>query len=326
MIVENIKRTSGWTILASLEGLLKTFSGVFVKGLGQLASHTFTDRNLRTDSHLYAVSLMEATRLSAGALGCIIGKHSLLVSRRVLMFCAGFALVAFSMSMLILWGYEDPRADMAVASLISLSSIIYAIFLDWLFFKERIATQQMLGCGLFMVAGYCFLGFPNFQSLLDNSPWLWLFILNSILMAVNEAIGRALGTVQISQPNPFQLSFWIGAFGVVLFTGALVFRGGLDLIKFFPLEGYRVALGNGVLISIILAFRVFSYRLGGSILQKKFVTHLVALLSAIPIGIVFHGEEFYWGKLFGVPVALLGYLYLIKKPTVRVPSLAKPLN
>ncbi len=196
-----------WMKWAVSEGLAKTASRVLQKFVGIVSGSLVGS---------FATLLVIGTiQLAGGWLGAAGRRKSVAVEWPQAVGAVLFGISATTMTVLGIFSFTYPGADVGITTFIVTMSIIPGALIDWAFFRHPLNARQWFGVGAFLLAGYAMLDFPALASLLALPPWVLLTFGIAFLGAVNEGITQWQGRRKIRPLDPFTNNFWIGATTVV---------------------------------------------------------------------------------------------------------------
>lgn len=289
-----------WMKWAVAEGSAKTASRVFQKYTGIVAK-SFAGSILT----LLVIGLIQMGGGLAGA--TVRGKH-IVVERPQAFAAVMFGVIASIMTVLGVFSFTYPGADVGITTFIVTMSIIPGALIDWIFFKHPLNARQWLGVAVFLAAGYAMLNFPEFGMLAALPVWVWLTGGIALLGAVNEGIAQWQGQRKINPLDPFVNNFWIGGTTVICSTLALTIAGGWGLSV--RLGFWIGSAAIGCIVIGMISFKLLAYQSGGSIALKKLIMQATYLITATILGWVFYAEPLTGGKFVGMIGYVLAFILM----------------
>jgi len=147
------------------------------------------------------------------------------------------------------------------------------------------------------------LGFPALGAILVLPAWVWLTFIAMLLQALNEALSQAT-----KKMNPYPNNFWVGtataaACAVALITVTPGLGSLKPLIIGAPQALWVGAILGGIIVAVMIAVKLITYRKGGTIAFKKVIMQGNYLITAALAGILIFAEPLTIGKVVGT----LGY-------------------
>lgn len=202
-------------------------------------------------------------------------------------------------------------ADMGVRTLLLSASIVPASVAAAFMWPQTdsLDLRQYGGIGVFLIAMWAMLGFPDMSQLLALKSWVWLVLLMALVAAGSELLSRVMALRFSAWAN----NFWVGIsttfFSLVgLVVLALQGEVTLTLTRTFTLGIVAI----GFVVVAMITFKVWAYQGGGTIALKKIIMPGTYLLTAVLAGAVLYGEPITLGKMVGA-VLWFGSVALIDK-------------
>jgi len=278
-----------WVPWALGEGGIRAFNTTLVKAVG-LRSGTFGLVLLSTG----IIGMVQVT------LGLSVAKKqgiSLFPETRLILWSIAFGVLATICTALAFTIYSMD-GDIAVHTVIIATAIVPGALIDWGLFRNRLSALEWLGVGLAVLAPYCMLNFPSLADIADLPLWVWLSVINMLLVAMNQGVTQAAKDV-----HPMVKNVWGGGATVLLTIPLVLLMGSWVDIQSSTFWILNITLGLGV-VGLWTA-NVMSYKSGAKIAFKKLVVTGVYMTLAALTGILFFQEAATFGKLVGVLLFLL---------------------
>mgnify|MGYP001573418874 CR=1 FL=1 len=295
----------GWTKFAVGEGVAKTVSSLSGKLIG-------------TTGGSLAMSALAGTVI--GAIQCLSGFMGFLAGQRV-----GTKLTALfpdlrSVRWAIMFGLMASifgtvwsiytftlGADIGIRTLLIMGSIIPGAILDRIFWREKMTAPQILGILVFLVAAWAMLDFPSLGTIASLPIWVPAVLVITFTQSINEALSRAASVKLDHWVN----NFWVGGTTVLSCLSVILLLAVFsDKLTLNPTPIFVAgAMLTGIIVVPMIAFKLLSYKGGGTIAMKKIIMQGTYLITAVLAGIVVYHEPLTMGKgvgtgLFFVSVAL----------------------
>lgn len=202
-------------------------------------------------------------------------------------------------------------ADLTARTLLVLCSVIPGAFIGMAFFGEKYDGFQWLGILVFLASAWAIMDFPVWDSAGGVPVWVWITLVVTLTNAINEGVTKKAAL----KLTPWVNNFWIGA--------STIFWSGLGLVVFSAFGGMdsanvsdvflAVAVGTGVIVVFMTAFKLMAYKDNAWIALKKILMNGTYLIGAAILGLIFFGESVTYGKVIGVALFLLALLLSDKK-------------
>lgn len=287
----------GWTKFAVGEGLTKTVSSLFGKLIGVTGG---------------SLPMAALAGVVIGSIQCLSGFAGFLAGRnktdgkkiaalfpdwRSVRWAILFGLMASIFG--TIWGIYTFTlgADIGVRTLLIMGSIIPGAMMDRIFWREKLTASQILGIIVFLAAAWAMLDFPNLVMIAALPIWVPAVLVITFTQAINEALSRA-ASVKL---NHWVNNFWVG--GTTVFSCLAAIMVMASVFGGLALNPTPVFVGGALLIGIIvvpmIAFKLLSYKGGGTIAMKKIVMQGTYLVTAVVAGILVYNEPFTVGKVIG---------------------------
>ena len=282
-----------WMKWAVAEGGTKAASIILQKYLG-VSSGTFLGALVATLiigviqalGALFGVVVLMRQRVRAGAAEILGGGL--------------FGFIAAAMTILGVYSFSFPGADVGVRTFLVTLSIIPGAIIDRMFFSHPIVVRQWLGIGFFLLSGYAILNFPPLAMLLHLPPWIWITLVIALFAAVNEAI-----TQSMRQTDPFSYNVWVGL-ATIIFAAAGLFFFAPALTWQQLTQGMIIGSSLvGALVLLMISFKLLAYKAGGSITLKKLIMQSTYLILSVVLGVLIYQEALTAGKVIGI----MGFIF-----------------
>jgi len=222
-----------------------------------------------------------------------------------------FGAVGVYMTVLPLYVFTFPKADMSLFAFMTMLAIIPGVLFDKFSFGDSLKILQWFAIFIFIFGAYAFIGFPSLVEIGMMPTWLWLSFTFPMAAALNEAITRFLGTT--GYVSPWVNSFWIGVSTVIICGVAIMgfwFSGLLTFASIFalPLYFWLIIFILGVFIIASIFSKQKAYMTGGTIRAKKIVMLAFLVTTTFLVSWIFYGEALTFGKIIGVTSFFIAYL------------------
>ncbi|OGG48329.1 hypothetical protein A2761_03335 [Candidatus Kaiserbacteria bacterium RIFCSPHIGHO2_01_FULL_51_33] len=285
-----------WVGYAGGEGLTKVVNTLLAK----LLSSTHG-----SPSVLWASFAIGSVQGLGGLLGALKRREPLVPTWRAVFGSFVFGLSAFGMTILSLYAFTFEDADVGITTFIATLTVIPGIFIDRIFFGNRLIPLQWVSIAVFFLAGYAMLNFPPLHYFRTLPPWLLLYFGVALLGGLNEGITRALSRVAY----PFANNFWIGTTTVLCSFAGIVLVGSWKGIELFRSALWYVPLLMGSVTLTMISFKLLTYKNGGTIALAKVVMFGTYLVGAVIFGVLFFSEPFTLGKIIGILGFFIAYSF-----------------
>jgi drug/metabolite transporter (DMT)-like permease len=246
---------------------------------------------------LFVTALIGVFQTIAGLVGIFAGLgRTIRAEPQYILASVLFGIIASLMTILGVVSFTYPGADVGITTFLITLSIIPGGLIDWVFFGHRLAGRQWIGVLVFLLSGYAMLNFPSLDVLLRLPPWVWLTLGIAVLAAVNEGITQAAREMEAMAYN-----FWAGL-TTVIFAGAwFMLADGWGAIPTFGAASFWFgAFAIAMIVVLMISFKIFAYRGGGSIALKKLVMQATYLIAATFAGWLAYHEPLTAGKIIGI--------------------------
>jgi len=245
-----------------------------------------------------------------GLIGALSRKKSLRLPLPQMVKSVLFGITASIMSILTVYTFTDPRADVGVSTLIVSMAIIPGTFVDrWLFRDPALKKRQWFAILIFLLSGYAALNFPSLAGLGQLPFWVWLSVMIALMATANETITRfqSKTAADAAPVDPMVHVAWIGL-TTVIFTaiGSTIFNA-WHLFKILPQLALSAAAATGIIVIAMVIFKLISYYGGAKIGIKKLVLYSSYLILASVMGWLFYGEAITVGKVIGISGFFLAF-------------------
>ncbi|OGY44833.1 MAG: hypothetical protein A3J62_02435 [Candidatus Buchananbacteria bacterium RIFCSPHIGHO2_02_FULL_38_8] len=291
-----------WIRWAAAEGGTKASNSLISKFIGVATGSFF--------GAVVASLVVAIIQMIGGLIGARVQRRSLSLMPQQFLGVIAFGTIATLMSWLIVYVFVFPDSDLGVVVFLISLSIIPGAFIDRLFFGQPIRSHQWLGITIFLLAGYAILGFPSLYMLINIPIWVIISLVLALLLAINEAITEFQAHFDAAELYPMVNNFWIGLTNVVLSVIAMMFL--LDSFyqfKEFSLAFWAGSVTKGLLVLIMISFKLLSYQGGGTIASKKLVMQGSYLILSTLIGaVIFIDESLTIGKILGMILFFIAFI------------------
>jgi len=163
--------------------------------------------------------------------------------------------------------------------------------------------RQWLGLCIAILAGYSILGWPSLSAFLVLPLWVWLSFANTLPVAANQGITRAIKRI-----DPFVKNFWGGLTTLVLCLAATIV---LSLehsgTNFLHGQLIIVSLTLGIVVIGMWSFNLVSYKAGATIGLKNVVMYGTHLTTMMILGVVVFDEAMSLAKLVGMALYFVAF-------------------
>jgi drug/metabolite transporter (DMT)-like permease len=283
-----------WTKYAFGEGLTKITNGLFSKLMGITGG---------APSVLW-VSLAIASMQSLGGLtGALLRHERVVPSWRSVGGSLAFGASAFLMTILGLYAFTFEGADVGITTFITTFTVMFGVFIDRIFFGNRLILHQWFGIAIFFLAGYAMLNFPSLNYLIELPVWIVLYLVVSMLGGFNEGMTRAVSRISF----PLSHNFWVGATTATLSFAGIALFGLWDGATLFTSKVWFVPFIMGFVTLTMISFKLLTYKNGGTIALAKMVMFGTNLIGAVLLGALFFGEPLTVGKFVGIAGFFLAF-------------------
>lgn len=285
-----------WMKWAVAEGTTKTASRVLQKYAG-IAAKSFA-------GSLLTLLVIGVIQMVGGFAGANTRGKRVAVERPQALAAVMFGVIASVMTVLGVFSFTYPGADVGITTFIVTMSIIPGALIDWIFFKHPLSARQWSGVAVFLAAGYAMLNFPELGALAALPAWVWLTCGIALLGAVNEGITQWQGRRKVNPLDSFVNNFWIGLTTVICAGAGLMFGGGWEVAKTLGRSFWIGSAAIGCIVIGMISFKLLAYQGGGSIALKKLIMQATYLITATILGWAFYAEPLTGGKFAG----MVGYV------------------
>jgi hypothetical protein len=293
-----------WRLLAIGEGLMKTLSAIFQKlagtAMGTLEMGCLGAAIIGLIQMLSGFAGVAAqSRASEEPLRSLVPNLRSVLGVLTMGFLSGVFGTTLSIYTFTL------GADMGVRTLLISASVIPSSIIASIIWPktDTLGLRQYAGIGMFVLAMWAMLGFPDMATLATLDSWVWLVFALAASNSANELLSRAMALRFSAWAN----NFWVGlstmSFSLMFLVGLALFGGGITLTLSGPFLFGIIAIGFTVVA--MLSFKIWTYQGGGTIALKKIIMPGTYLVSAIAAGAMLYGEPVTAGKLAGVMLWLI---------------------
>lgn len=298
-LLESSARTTNRTVQKILGGYSKTVPGV-----------------------LLATFINAFVQLIVGFTGAkfVTKKKILSVSHKQVIVSISIGITATAMMFFSLFAFTFKGADMGVVTFIGALSIIPGAIFDRLFFKEGLNKIQLFGIGIYIIAGYCVLNFPNAGALLSLEPWVWCGVGIAMGFAINEALPKKLGK---DKTDSMVNLFYIGLTTLILSGILLTLINGWGIRYEVPPVFWKIVILIGIFNSIVIASKLMAYKVftktkdkaakNIGIARRKVLMQGTYLSLVMILGILIFNEPATIGKGFAIILYPIAFVLVNKK-------------
>ncbi len=281
-----------WMKWAVAEGGAKSATRLINKTVGSAAGSF--------GGSLVVPAVVGAIEAFGGLIGAKSRGKNIVAAPRQIFMALLFGMIAAVMSFLSVFTFTYTGADVGITTFIITMSIIPGAFIDWAFFKHPFGFRESVGIGVFLLAGYSILNFPELKTFLVLPAWILITLVIMLLAAVNESITRWQGRRKIEPLDQMVNNFWIGL--------AMMFSTGIALMLFrpwsavaeLPLRFWFGSFAVGLIVLAMHSFKLLAYKGGGSIALKKLIMQSTYLVLAVVFGWLIYAEPLTIGKFLGM--------------------------
>lgn len=281
-----------WMKWAVAEGGTKTTSRVLQKFAG-IAGGSLS-------GSLVTLLIIGVIQALGGLIGALCRRKQIRISASQTSGAVFFGLIASTMSVLGLFSFTYPEADVGITTFIITMSIIPGAFIDRIFFQNSLDIRQWLGIVVFLSAGYSVLNFPPLATLFVLPPWVVMTFGIALLSSFQEGITQWQARRKVNPIDHFVNNFWIGLTAVVYSLLAITLIGGWGTLRGLTLIFWIVSATIGINLIAMISFKLLAYKGGGSIALKKLIMQATYLVAATLLGWLVHGEPLTFGKILGM--------------------------
>ncbi|MFZ2555296.1 MAG: hypothetical protein WAZ27_02955 [Minisyncoccia bacterium] len=287
-----------WKWWAIGEGLMKTLSALFQKTVGIVMG--------TLEMGFLAAGIIGGMQALSGWIGRAAfssqeKKSPIFVDRKTVatMIFLGFLAGIFG-TVLSIYTFTL-GADIGVRTLlISFSVVPAAIAAAYIWpSTDALNSRQKAGIGVFILAMWAILDFPDVSLMANMDAWVWL----TLLLAAANALGELVSRAAAAKADVWVNNIWIGSstvffsiVGLVLFFSVNGWGSGINITPLFMWSSIVI----GAIVVAMVSFKILAYRGGGTIALKKIIVPGVYLISALFAGVFVYGEPLTVGKMVGV--------------------------
>ena len=289
-----------WIIWTLMESATKAFEKYVAKGMLGVSVDSI--------EIIFTITLfIGAVQFTSGMVSRLWVKEKLFSGIDYIGLSMLFGAVSVTMQFTFILAYAKYGADLAIAALISSTSIIPALLMDRLF-GDRLFTQQYFGMAIFLLAVYAMLGFPSIAELIVLPLWVFIVAINALLSVINESISR-----RVKKMHALTKNFWVGLSSLIISSIALTILSKWNYYYIANLNFYFGAILLGFCSLGIVSFKLISYGGGASVMPKKLLLRGSNLIIAAMIGIIWLGEYLSFGKILGIALFFVAFPMVQKK-------------
>ena len=233
------------------------------------------------------------------------GHERLIPDRRSIAAAIGFAFFATVMTVNGVVTFSL-GADLSIRTLLTACSIVPGTFLGCFLFKDPFSARQGLGIGIFLLAAWSMVDFPDIEGILALPLWVPLMLISTVASAFNEVLARKMGVKLDAPVSNFLIGGASIVFSFVGLAGWVLLAGKVTLALDGTLLWGSTAVGFitvGLIASKLLSLKGDEVAIG----LKQLLMWGSLLMSVTFAGALIYGEPVTVGKIVGIVLFPIAY-------------------
>ena len=292
---KKLKGKISWIKFAFSEGVTKAINKSFHKYVGTYIRGHFGNDII--EGTFFVPMVTSSIQMIGGLIGSIYRKANIFPSLKQIKGSMTFGFIASIMSVLSVYTFTFPGADLTVATFLISLSIIPSRLLDRFLYNEKLVIRQYIGLAGYLLIAYVFLrDFKNPGALLSMPPWAWTSLVIGALLSINNLVTRKL-----KKTDGFVHNFWVGLTTVFVSMMMVTIFGLWQKVFSVDIKIFAILLIMGSITLVMILSKLAAYKSGASLTFEVFIQQSTYLVLVTIFGVLFFNEQITLGKWIGIP-------------------------